>query len=275
MSKTLVARIRGLFARAATGDQGQDDVAETPPSYPDYMLDPDAVAKDKVKWRHGGPPDYRVTREMWANEKRSNHAFGSLESMVENLVKNWEVEASHKLDAREWRTVDPDKYKFSCNGGPRQDASHMLKVGTYSAVIAGNKYYSPLHSEFDESHKIFRDMMPNFAWEVLEVYSGPPVVVCRWRHWGWMKGDYVGKNEDGDTVTIKAHNEVLDIQGLMVAKVDDKFRVVDLEIWFDSKDMFEQMKPSETTLSKTKMECPLGFKSAVESSEQQTASVEG
>lgn len=61
-------------------------------------------------------------------EKRSNHAPGSLESMVENLVKNWEVEASHKLDAREWRTVDPDTYKFSCNGGVRQDASHMLKV---------------------------------------------------------------------------------------------------------------------------------------------------
>ena len=25
-------------------------------------------------------------------------------------------------------------------------------------------------------------MMPTFAWEVLEVYSGPPQVSFRWRH---------------------------------------------------------------------------------------------
>lgn len=38
-------------------------------------------------------------------------------------------------------------------------------------------------------------MMPTFAWEVLEVYSGPPRVAFRWRHWGSMKNDYVGFNE--------------------------------------------------------------------------------
>lgn len=48
--------------------------------------------------------------------------------MVENLVKNWEVEASHKLDVSEWRTVDPAHYAFSCNGSVPQDATHMLKV---------------------------------------------------------------------------------------------------------------------------------------------------
>lgn len=102
--------------------------------------------------------------------------------------------------------------------------------GTYSAVIAPNKYYGA-NSTFDESHKTFRDMMPNFAWEVLEVYSGPPVVAFKWRHWGWMKGDYVGKNEDGSTVTIKAHRGILDIQGVTVAKLNDKFQVTSLETW--------------------------------------------
>lgn len=38
-------------------------------------------------------------------------------------------------------------------------------------------------------------MMPTFAWEVLDVYSGPPVVAFKWRHWGTMKNDYVGLNE--------------------------------------------------------------------------------
>lgn len=36
---------------------------------------------------------------------------------------------------------------------------------------------------------------PTFAWEVLEVYSPPPVVSFRWRHWGVMKSDYVGYNK--------------------------------------------------------------------------------
>lgn len=61
-------------------------------------------------------------------ERRATHKEGSLERMVENLIKNWEVEASHKLDVSEWRTVAPKEYKFSCNGGPFQDGEHMLKV---------------------------------------------------------------------------------------------------------------------------------------------------
>lgn len=236
------------------------DESEKAPAYPEYMLDADAVVKDKAKWRYGGPPDYTVTRQMWAKEKRSNHKADSLETLVENLVKNWEVEASHKMDVSEWRTVDPEKYTFAINGGPPQDAKHMLKVGTYSAVIAANKYYSPQHFDFDESHKAFRNMMPNFAWEVLEVYSGPPTVAFKWRHWGWMKGDYVGKNEEGLTVTIKSHGAVLDIQGVTVAKLNDKLQIASLETWFDPMDMFNQMKPSKNTMTTTHMECPLGYK---------------
>lgn len=94
--------------------------------------------------------------------------------------------------------------------------------GTYSAIIAPNKYYAPQHSNFEDSHVTFRNMMPNFAWEVLEVYSGPPIVAFKWRHWVWMKGDYVGKDEDGSTVTIKSHNEELDIQGVTVARLNEK-----------------------------------------------------
>jgi len=127
--------------------------------------------------------------------KIKNHEAGSLPNLVENLVKNWEVEASFKPQIEDWRTVDQPNYTFAINGGPPQSAQHMLKVGTYNAIIAPNDYYSPEKSDFDSSHKTFKRMMPTFAWEVLEVYSGPPVVAFRWRHWGVMKNDYVGFNE--------------------------------------------------------------------------------
>ena len=127
--------------------------------------------------------------------KQKDHGDGSLEMIVQNLVKNWEIEASFKMDLKDWRTIDHDNYSFAINGGEPQTGEHMLKVGTYNAIIASNEYYSPATSDFAQSHKTFKRMMPTFAWEVLEVYSGPPKVAFRWRHWGEMKNDYVGFNE--------------------------------------------------------------------------------
>jgi hypothetical protein len=127
--------------------------------------------------------------------KTQNHEAGSLPFLVENLVKNWEIEASYKKDISEWRTIDHATYKFSVNGGPPQSAEHMLNVGTYNALIAPNQYYGSKHADFSSSHKTFKRMMPTFAWEVLEVYGGPPVVAIKWRHWGVMTRDYVSLNE--------------------------------------------------------------------------------
>jgi hypothetical protein len=127
--------------------------------------------------------------------KKMNHSDGSLEHMAQNLVKNWEIEASFKTRLSEWRTIDLDNYTFAINGGPPQGAEYMLRVGTYNAIIAPNSFYSSEHSDFSQSHKTFKTMMPTFAWEVLEVYSGPPRVAFKWRHWGQMESGYVSLNE--------------------------------------------------------------------------------
>jgi len=79
-----------------------------------------------------------------------------LEQIVENLVKNWEVEASFKTDFKDWRTVDQSKYTFAMNGGPEQSGEHMLKVGTYNAIIASNSLYAPAKNDFSSSHKTFK-----------------------------------------------------------------------------------------------------------------------
>ncbi|KAK0716867.1 hypothetical protein B0T26DRAFT_675278 [Lasiosphaeria miniovina] len=216
------------------------------PGLPDYVLDADAVLKDTdVKWRYGQAPDYSKTRKMWDETKKSNHTAGSLPDLVEKLVKNWEVEASHKTDLADWRTIDKAKYVFSVNGGPDQTGEHMLKVGTYNAILEPSEFYCPRHSTFDDSHKTFKHMMPAFAWEVLEVYSGPPQVAFRWRHWGVMKEDYVGSNKNGDRVTIKAHGRPIDIEGVAVAVVNDKLQLQKVEVFFDPMAMFRQMVGAE------------------------------
>ncbi|KAF2689619.1 hypothetical protein K458DRAFT_291994 [Lentithecium fluviatile CBS 122367] len=210
---------------------------------PDYVTDPDAVLKDQAHWRYGRAPDYSKTRKVFAETKTMSHEANSLPQLVENLVKNWEVEASFKPTLSDWRTVDHANYSFAINGSEPQNAEHMLKQGTYNAIIAPNEYYSPEYSDFASSHKTFKRMMPTFAWEVLEVYSGPPTVSFRWRHWGVMKNDYVGFNNKGEKVTAKAHGGAIDIQGVTVATVNDKLQLQSVRTWFDPMDMFRQIAP--------------------------------
>ncbi|KAK3986437.1 hypothetical protein QBC44DRAFT_222982, partial [Cladorrhinum sp. PSN332] len=215
-----------------------------PPKLPDYVLDPDAVLKDvNINWRYGNAPDYSRTREFFEQTKRTTHPASSLPLLVQNLVKNWEIEASHKLALSEWRTISsPHQYTFRVNGGPPQPGEHMLNVGTYNAIIdTPNQYYCPVASGFDGSHKTFKKMMPSFAWEVLEVYSGPPRVVFRWRHWGVMKGDYEGVNEKGEEVRVKAHGGRVEIEGVAVADVNEALQIEAVEVFFDPMGIFKEM----------------------------------
>ncbi|KAF2404332.1 hypothetical protein EJ06DRAFT_469925 [Trichodelitschia bisporula] len=234
----------------------------------DIVTDPNAVLKDiTAEWRYGQPPDYSKTRVVYAQSKKMNHEAGSLPNLVENLVKNWEVEASFKTKVSEMRTIDPEHYSFAVNGGPPQAGEHVLKIGTYNALIAPNEYYSPENSDFNTSHKTFKRMMPTFAWEVLEVYSGPPKVAFKWRHWGTMKNDYVGFNNKGEKVTAKAHGGLIEIHGVTIAEVDERFRVRKLETWFDPLDMFRQIAPqgvvakepiAPTTVPEAEIPPPIG-----------------
>ncbi|KAE8342520.1 hypothetical protein BDV24DRAFT_130479 [Aspergillus arachidicola] len=212
------------------------------PALPDYVLDADAVLKDtEAAWRHGRVPNYSKTRQFYEQTKSMTHEAKSLPDLVEKLVKNWEIEASYKTSLADWRTIDQKTYSFSLNGGPPQTGEHMLNVGTYNALLTASSYYDPAHNDFETSHKAFKRMMPTFAWEVTEVYSGPPTVVFKWRHWGDMANDYVGYNDRGEKVRVKAHGGRIDIQGIVIAKVNEKLELEKIDVWYDPMDMFRQI----------------------------------
>ncbi|KAH1488155.1 hypothetical protein LV164_006335 [Aspergillus fumigatus] len=187
---------------------------------PDYVLDPNAVLNDKAAaWRHGAPPDYSKTGAFYEETKQMTHEAGSLPDLVSNLVKNWEIEASFKTSLDDWRTIDHSKYTFSLNNGPPQTGDHMLRVGTYNAILTSSAYYDPEHNDFSTSHKAFKRMMPTFAWEVLEVR--------------------------GEKVTVKAHGGLIDIQGIVIAKVNSSLQLEKIDVWFDPMDMFRQIAREE------------------------------
>lgn len=47
----------------------------------------------------------------------------------------------------------------------------------------------------------------------------------------------------GDKVTAKAHGGPIDIEGVTIARVDDKLRLQAVDTWFDSLQMFRQIAP--------------------------------
>jgi hypothetical protein len=59
---------------------------------PPYALEPDAVLKNvsnDIQWRNG-IPDYTNAHAFFKKHKSTDHKAGSLEEIVQNLVKNWE-----------------------------------------------------------------------------------------------------------------------------------------------------------------------------------------
>ncbi|KAH7284829.1 hypothetical protein KP509_34G072300 [Ceratopteris richardii] len=157
-------------------------------------------------WRHGGPPSYHVVNSLFEQTRTQEWCKGSLERVVQDLVKTWEMELSHKTKLEDFKTLHPQKFRFSVNGGPWLTGQETLKVGSYNALLqtkleGEHGAYKASQETFESSHDVFRAAFPGgFAWEVLEVYPGPPTVAFKWRHWGVMEGPFKGHPPSHDTI---------------------------------------------------------------------------
>lgn len=58
----------------------------------------------------------------------------------------------------------------------------MLDVGTYNALIGDTEHYKASELDFIQSHKLFKRALRVFSWEVIKVYSGPPIVAFKVNH---------------------------------------------------------------------------------------------
>ncbi|KAL3148927.1 hypothetical protein ABBQ32_001792 [Trebouxia sp. C0010 RCD-2024] len=209
---------------------------------PDYMLDQNAVLRDNVAWRHGSVPDYSMANAAFETEASKRHKPGSMEDMISNLIKNWEKEASYKLKAGEWRTIDHAQYTFSCNGGPVYSCEDMMRLGTYSALIGESAFFSSSSTTFEDSHRTFREAMPGgFAWEAVEVYSGPPVASFKWRHWGRMTGKLRCPVGPSTFVDAPPHGGMVELWGVGIAHINPKYQITKIEIYYDPHELMGNM----------------------------------
>jgi hypothetical protein len=191
-----------------------------------------AASKDS-DWRKGSAPDYQLSNQHLPTQRTTSHAPGSLEDIVERLVQVFEMEVSHKGDPNTWLSVATDRFRMSLNGGLVHDAIATAQRGTYNALIGDNPYYQGSKETFESSHDLFHGTFPGgFLWEVLEVYSPPPVVSVKWRHWGDFHGTYKGFKGTGQRV---------ELFGLTVIKLDDSLKIVELEHFYDNNQFLSQL----------------------------------
>lgn len=222
VAETIVSEEHGM-AEERVVDQTAGD------RYRDHLC---GAGEERTAWRHGSAPQYDVVNALFEKGRTQVWPKGSLEEVVQNLVKTWEMELSHKIKVSDFKTIDQEKFRISVNGGPKLSAAETLQVGSYNALLATSSVngddatYQASKETFESSHDIFRTAFPGgFAWEVQAVYSPPPVVVMKFRHWGVMEGPFKGHAPTG---------AVVDSIGICVAKVDENLKIVELEVYYDS-----------------------------------------
>lgn len=221
---------------------------------PLWVQDRDTVIAQSTdaSWRFGTPPDYSESKAGLAKESKCCHLEGTLEAIAQNLVRTFEMEVSFKTNPSQWLSVVNDKFRMSSNGGPIYTAKDVSASGTYNLFIGDTEDYKASEETFESSGKLFRTAFPKgFLWEVLEVYSGPPNVTFKWRHWGTFSGPYKDYAPTGKTV---------EIVGMSVVHLTDDLKILSVEHYFDNSLFLAKLTSAgkQTTGEQQATGCPFG-----------------
>lgn len=145
-------------------------------------------------------------------------------------------------------------------------AKEVGKLGGYNPFLQTSlpeeyRYYNAENETAESSHRAFTATLPRgFALEIIEVYSGPPNVVLKFRHWGYMEGPFKSHAPTGEKVEFygvaifKVGIEWIQLQFLLVCcffglflftflmnQLDEKDKIVGVEFFFDPAELLGQL----------------------------------
>ena len=185
-----------------------------------------------TKWRFGKPPNYTVTNLEKMLYSLTYHEEGSLELVVENLVKTWEGERSHMTDIRQHAVANHEGFRLSANNGYKFNHAEAAEHGNYNAILesADPSLWDVTKIWNRQSHEIFHGAFPAFAWEILDVYTGPPKVEFSWRHFGRFTGTYKGH---------KGKCELIEVFDTGVTIVNEDLQLMDTQVFYDQDGFLE------------------------------------
>lgn len=177
-----------------------------------------------IVWREG-KPDFTQVNKAYLEGRTRVHKEGSLEKIVEDLVKTWEMEASHKTRVEDWQSVDTEVFTIRANHQRSFTLKEMIEEGNYNVLMQQQPLYNSETHTFESSHELFRSAFSKgFPWELIEVFSGPPRVAFSWRHWAHWTGPYKGKDPTG---------ELVEMYGMAVAEVDENLKIKSIDVHYD------------------------------------------
>ncbi|CAB4319684.1 unnamed protein product [Prunus armeniaca] len=209
-------------------------------------------------WRFGAPPSYDVVNKLFEEGRTKIWPPGSLGEEVQNLVKTWEMEVFHKANLDDFKTLDPNNHTFSLNGRKGITLEEIGKLGGgYNPLLQTSlpenlRGYNPEKETSESSHKAFTTTFPRgFALEILQVYSGPPEIVYKFRHWGYMEGPFKGHAPTG---------ELVEVYGMSIFTVDEHNKIVKIEFFYDPGQLLGGLLKGEklgTSSEGTTSSCPV------------------
>ncbi|XP_042494270.1 pathogen-related protein-like [Macadamia integrifolia] len=189
-------------------------------------------------WRFGAPPNYDVVNKLFEEDRSKEWPSGSIEEKVQNLVKTFEMELFHKACLDDYKTINSQKFTLSINGGRSMSVEEVGKIGGYNALLQTSladrlHAYNPYTETPESSDELFRTTFPRgFALEILQVYSGPPVIAYKFRHWGYMEGPFKGHSPTGKKV---------ELYGVSIVEVDDSMRIEKLDFFYDAGELLADL----------------------------------
>ncbi|KAM0826026.1 hypothetical protein ACQ4PT_069151 [Festuca glaucescens] len=148
-------------------------------------------------WRHGAPPTYDAVNSLFESGRTQEWLK---EETVQNAIKTWEMELSHKARLGDFKSVSPGRFTLSVNGGP---------------ALTGEEPDPPGHRRLRRRRRDLRVLARPL----------PLRLPARLRPYkGHMEGPYKGHAPTGDKVQF---------YGVAVLKVDEQLRAEDVEVFYD------------------------------------------
>ena len=202
---------------------------------PLWVQNRDTVLKSNknVQWRYGKEPDYTKSDENFPKGSTQNHPVNSLEALVQNLVRTFDIEANFKTNPQQWISIVQDKFRMSTNGGTNYKVEDLIEAGTYKLLIGNTEHYKASEENFETSTNLFHSEFPEgFLWEVVEVYSAPPTIAFKWRHWGHFQGAYKDYLPTGETI---------EVVGMSIVYVSEDLKILSLDHYYDNNKFLDKL----------------------------------